>query len=108
MEEKYCERCGVFLGKVLKTKRYCKECAILVKKENESARRAPYGVVPCEWCKKPMRKLYEHQKYHQKCANIVKRRQMAKWWKEHSDYIKSPTRKARPEGNQTQEKPKPK
>lgn len=108
MEIKYCERCGCLLGKVLKTKRYCKECAILVKKENEAARRAPYGVVPCEWCKKPMRKLYEHQKYHQKCANAVKRKQVADWWKEHPDYIKTSPRKARPEGNQMGEKPKPK
>lgn len=67
MEVKSCERCGAPLGEVIKTKRYCEEC-----------------------------------------ANIVKRKQMAKWRKEHSDYIKSPTRKARPEGNQTQEKPKPK
>lgn len=108
MEEKYCERCGVFLGKVLKTKRYCKECAILVKKENQAARRAPYGVVPCEWCKRPMRKVYEHQKYHQKCANAVKRKRVADWWKEHPDYIKTSSRKARPKGNQMGEKPKPK
>lgn len=60
MEEKYCERCGLYLGIVRPTRRYCKECAILVGKENQTARRAPYGVVPCEWCKKPMRKLYEH------------------------------------------------
>lgn len=108
MEEKYCERCGTPLGKVLKTKRYCKECAILVKKENEAARRAPYGVVPCEWRKKPMRKLYERQKYHQKCANAVKRKQVANWRKEHLDYIKTSAHKARPEGNQMGEKPKPK
>lgn len=55
-----------------------------------------------------MRKLYEQQKYHQKCANVVKRKQMAKWWKEHPDYIKTPTRKARPEGTKAEEKPKPK
>ena len=108
MEEKYCERCGVFLGKVLKTKRYCKECAILVKKENQAARRAPYGVVPCEWCKRPMRKVYEHQKYHHKCANAVRRKRVADWWKEHPDYVKTSSRKARPEGNQMEEKPKPK
>lgn len=47
MEVKSCERCGVPLGEVIKTKRYCKECTILVKKENQAARRAPYGVVPC-------------------------------------------------------------
>lgn len=58
--------------------------------------------------KKPMRKVYEHQKYHQKCANAVKRKQIADWWKEHPDYIKTPSRKARPEGNHTEEKPNPK
>jgi hypothetical protein len=81
---------------------------MLVKKENQAARRAPYGVVPCEWCKRPMRKVYEHQKYHHKCANAVKRKRAADWWKEHPDYIKTPSRKARPEGNQMEEKPKPK
>ena len=55
-----------------------------------------------------MRKLYERQKYHQKCANAVRRKQVAGWWKEHPDYIKTPSRKARPEGNRTEEKPKPK
>lgn len=35
MEIKYCERCGCLLGKVLKTKRYCKECAILVKRKTK-------------------------------------------------------------------------
>lgn len=108
MEIKYCERCGCLLGKVLKNKRYCKECAMFVKKEKEAARRAPYGVVPCEWCKRPMRKVYERQKYHQKCANAVRQKRVADWWKEHPDYIKTPSRKARPEGNRTEEKPKPK
>lgn len=108
MEEKYCERCGLYLGVVRPTRRYCKECAILVKKENEAARRAPYGVVPCEWCKRPMRKVYEHQKYHHKCANAVKRKRVADWWKEHPDYTKTSIRKARLEGNQMEEKPKPK
>lgn len=108
MEEKYCERCGLYLGVVRPTRRYCKECAMLVQKENQTERRAPYGVVPCEWCKRPMRKLYKHQKYHQKCANAVRRKQVTGWWKEHPDYIKTNSRKARPEGNQTKEKPKPK
>lgn len=67
MKEKYCERCGCLLGKVLKTKRYCKEC-----------------------------------------ANAVRRKQVVDWWKEHPDYIKTSSRKARPEGNQMKEKPKPK
>ena len=57
MEVKSCERCGVPLGEVIKTKRYCKECAILVKKENQAARRAPYGVVP--WHGKNKRKGIE-------------------------------------------------
>ena len=69
---------------------------------------ASFTGVPCEWCKRPMRKVYEHQKYHHKCANAVKRKRAADWWKEHPDYIKTPSRKARPEGNQMEEKPKPK
>ena len=74
MEEKYCERCGLYLGVVRPARRYCKECAILVQKEKQTERRAPYGVVPCEWCKRPMRKLYKYQKYHKKCANAVRKK----------------------------------
>lgn len=89
MEEKYCERCGLYLGVVRPARRYCKECAILIQKEKQAERRAPYGVVPCEWCKMPMRKLYKYQKYHKKCANAVKRKKTADWWKEHPDYIRA-------------------
>ena len=92
METKYCERCGVLLGEVLETKRYCKECAKAIKQEREAARRAPYGVVPCEWCKRPMCKLYECQKYHQKCAKLARRKKTADWWKNHPDYIRVPDR----------------
>lgn len=65
MEEKYCERCGLYLGKVLKTRRYCKEC-----------------------------------------ANAVKRKKTADWWKEHPDYIRASSDESRQEENTTKEKPK--
>ena len=74
--------------------------------KNQAARRAPYGIAPCEWCKRPMRKLYKHQKYHKKCANIVKRKKTADWWKEHPDYIRISSDESRQQGNATKEKPK--
>lgn len=33
MEEKYCERCGLYLGVVRPTRRYCSECKGKVEKE---------------------------------------------------------------------------
>lgn len=36
MEEKYCERCGAFLGFVNPCKKYCKECKIIVRKERQA------------------------------------------------------------------------
>lgn len=33
MEEKYCERCGLYLGVVRPTRRYCSECKRKVDKE---------------------------------------------------------------------------
>lgn len=106
MEEKYCERCGLYLGVVRPTRRYCKECAILVQKEKQTEHRAPYGVAPCEWCKRPMRKLYKHQKYHKRCANIVKQKKTADWWKEHPDYIRISSDESKQQGNVTKDKPK--
>ena len=34
MEEKYCERCGLYLGVVRPTRRYCSECKRKVNKEH--------------------------------------------------------------------------
>ena len=36
MEEKYCERCGVFLGLVNPCKKYCEECKIIVRRERQA------------------------------------------------------------------------
>ena len=53
-----------------------------------------------------MRKLYKYQKYHKRCANIVKRKKIADWWKEHPDYIRISSDESRQQGNATKDKPK--
>lgn len=61
MEEKYCERCGLYLGIVRPTRRYCSEC----KRKDDQERRREHeksGVIfkPknafCAYCGKPMLK----------------------------------------------------
>lgn len=69
---KYCERCGVLLGYVRATKKYCSACRCDVDRERhkryKSAKEKPnYGIVHCEWCYKPMVKLAKTQKYHKEC-----------------------------------------
>lgn len=39
MEEKYCERCGLYLGVVRPTKKYCSECKREVDKERDRKRK---------------------------------------------------------------------
>ena len=39
MEEKYCERCGLYLGVVRPTRRYCSECKRKVDKERDRERK---------------------------------------------------------------------
>lgn len=40
MEEKYCERCGLYLGVVRPTRKYCSECKRKVDKERDRKRKA--------------------------------------------------------------------
>lgn len=39
MEIKYCERCGLYLGVVRPTKKYCSECKRKVDKERDRKRK---------------------------------------------------------------------
>lgn len=69
---KYCERCGVLLGYVRSTKKYCSVCRCDVDRERQKRYKAikekqNYGIVRCEWCYKPMVKLSKTQKYHKEC-----------------------------------------
>lgn len=56
MEEKYCERCGAFLGFVNPCKKYCEECKIIVRKERQALIKKGIKIDPepalCAWCKK--------------------------------------------------------
>ena len=61
MEEKYCERCGLYLGVVRPTRKYCSECKRKVDKERDRKHRK-VGITfkPrkafCAYCGKPMLK----------------------------------------------------
>lgn len=76
MEIKYCERCGILLGAVNFTKKYCSDCKREVSLEQKRARRKvlkeSYRFVPvktaCQWCGEPMIKTSAAQKYHKECA----------------------------------------
>ena len=72
MEEKYCERCGVFLGLVNPCKKYCEECKIIVRRERQALIKKGIKAKPepalCAWCKKPMVRKVWSQKYHPECA----------------------------------------
>lgn len=72
MEEKYCERCGVFLGLVNPRKKYCEECKIIVRREQNTLAKKGIKTDPepalCAWCKKPMVRKVWFQKYHAECA----------------------------------------
>lgn len=72
MEEKYCERCGVFLGLVNPCKKYCEECKIIVRRERQAlikkGIKAKQEPALCAWCKKPMVRKVWSQKYHPECA----------------------------------------
>ena len=39
MEEKYCERCGLYLGAVRSARKYCSECKRKVDKERDRERK---------------------------------------------------------------------
>lgn len=76
MEIKYCERCGILLGAVNPTKKYCSYCKREVSLERKRARRKTLkesrGFAPvkstCQWCGEPMIKTSAAQKYHKECA----------------------------------------
>lgn len=76
MEIKYCERCGILLGAVNPTKKYCSDCKREVSLEQKRARRKvlkeSHRFVPvkttCQWCGEPMIKTSAAQKYHKECA----------------------------------------
>lgn len=76
MEIKYCERCGILLGEVNPTKKYCSVCKREVSLERKRARRKAlsesHRFVPvkttCQWCGEPMIKTSAAQKYHKECA----------------------------------------
>lgn len=73
MEEKYCERCGLYLGVVRPTRRYCSECKRKVDKErHKEHKRAGVIFKPkkafCAYCGRPMLKKVASQKYHSGCA----------------------------------------
>lgn len=79
MEIKYCERCGILLGAVNPTKKYCSYCKREISLERKRARRKAlkesHRFVPvkttCQWCGKPMIKIPAAQKYHKDCAKDV-------------------------------------
>lgn len=73
MEEKYCERCGLYLGIVRPTRRYCTECKSEASKERSKERKKAETSFKlkstfCAWCGKPMLKKSAAQKYHKECA----------------------------------------
>lgn len=73
MEEKYCERCGLYLGVVRPTRKYCSECKRKVDKERDRKhKQAGITFKPrkafCAYCGKPMLKKVASQKYHNGCA----------------------------------------
>ena len=76
MEIKYCEHCGVLLGLVNPTKKYCSDCKRKVSLERKRTRRktlkSGHGFTPvrsiCQWCGEPMIKTSAAQKYHKECA----------------------------------------
>lgn len=76
MELKYCERCGISLGVVNPTKKYCSECKKEVSREQKREKRkelgAGRGFTPmkstCQWCGESMIKTSAAQKYHKECA----------------------------------------
>lgn len=77
MEEKYYERCGVFLGLVNPCKKYCEECKIIVCRERQALIKKGIKANPepalCAWCKKPMvRKVWSQRLWMQGVALISK------------------------------------
>lgn len=88
MEEKYCERCGVYLGVVRVDKKYCASCAKALHNErNRKGICRKTEIVTCAFCGKPLEQISVTQKYHRECAypahlKIARERK--------KDYIKKP------------------
>lgn len=92
MEEKYCERCGLYLGIVRSTKRYCTECKRKVDKERDKERRKAGTSFKqrntfCAFCGKPLVQTSIAQKYHKECAYPARLKIMREYNKA---YIKKP------------------
>lgn len=111
MEIKYCERCGASLGMVMKSKKYCLDCYLIVARERDCERhRKKHEMkeaelkkpIPCAWCGKPLVRRVPSQKYHPECqkpANSERQRQLRQLYKEKGipqksqEEIKSPRKK---------------
>lgn len=99
MEEKYCERCGLYLGVVRPTRKYCSECKRKVDKERDRKRKKA-GVIfkPrkafCAYCGRPMLKKVASQKYHKACAKKANIAKTAMYVKENYRIKKQQAKKA--------------
>ena len=88
MEEKYCERCGLYLGVVRTDKKYCTSCAkALRNKRNRKGVCAKPKTVTCAFCGKPLVQTSVTQKYHKECAYPAQLKLMRGYNKA---YIKKP------------------
>lgn len=88
MEEKYCERCGVYLGVVRADKKYCESCAKALRNErSRKGIRRKKEIVTCAFCGKPLEQISVTQKYHRECSHPAHLKIMRERKK---DYIKKP------------------
>ena len=88
MEEKYCERCGLYLGVVRTDKKYCTSCAKALRNErNRKGASGKPGIVTCAFCGKPLMQTSVTQKYHKECAYPAQLKLMRGYNKA---YIKKP------------------
>ena len=88
MEEKYCERCGLYLGMVRTDKKYCTSCAKALRNErNRKGVCAKPKTVTCAFCGEPLVQTSVTQKYHKKCAYPAQLKLMRGYNK---TYIKKP------------------
>lgn len=108
MEIKYCERCGILLGKVAKNRKYCLNCYSQVsleqgrarwKKKQKLKQEELAKPVPCAWCGKPLVRRNICQKYHPECqkpAYAAIQKELRQKYKEDGkvyEYDKKPERK---------------
>lgn len=108
MEIKYCERCGIFLGRVAKNRKYCLSCYNQVsleqgrarwKKKQKLKQEELAKPVPCAWCGKPLVRRNICQKYHPECqraAYLAVQKELRQKYKETGkaeEYSKKPKKK---------------